>query len=112
MLLLGEISSFGAENVMKDALKNVDWFWILNALFPWIIFAVVASIVVIFLRLVLEKLLSKLTAKKRLKRDIEEAKYRRMIEELAQEELYNTKNSIRYTGPKSSKNDRTKTGRK
>ena len=96
-------------------LDGIDWsevFKFIAPSIPYFIFWGIFLVAVFIARIFFDKWLSKLTAKRRLKRDIEEAKYRRMIEELAQEELYNTKNSIRYTGPKSSKNDRTKTGRK
>lgn len=111
VFLLGEISSFGAENIMKDALKNIDWFWILKALFPWIIFGAVTAFVVIVLRTVVEKLSDKLTAKKRLRRDVEAAKYWREIERLAEEELREEK-STRYSNSQSSKIDRNKFNRK
>ena len=66
VFVLCEISSFGAENIMKNALKNIDWFWILKVLFPWIIFGAVTAFVVIVLRTVVEKLIDKLAPGDRL----------------------------------------------
>ena len=79
---------------------------------PWFVWLTITAVIIVIVRTVVDKLIDKLTSKRRLKRDIEEAKYRRMIEELAQEELYNTKNSTRYSNPQSAKMDRNKSNRK
>lgn len=96
-------------------LDGIDWggvFEFVAPTIPFFVFWGIVLVAIFFARIFLEKLLSKLTAKKRLKRDIEEAKYRRMIEELAQEELYGAKNPTRYSNSQSAKIDRNKFNRK
>lgn len=112
VFVLCEISSFGAENIMKNALKNIDWFWILKVLFPWIIFGAVTAFVVIVLRTVVEKLIDKLTAKKRLKRDIEESMYWKEVDRIADEELHYRRTAMRYREIEEKKTEKNKVGRK
>ena len=122
IVLLLEVSGFGSEvppeywekmfENSANYVKEINWAWLGGIIMPWFVWLTITAVIIVIVRTVVDKLIDKLTSKRRLKRDIEEAKYRRMIEELAQEELYNTKNSTRYSNPQSAKMDRNKSNRK